>query len=477
VGKWIGTLFQIIEVKTFTFILVIFSLITGGIANSIFHGSSSNQNDSITPTSTVMPFEPVNSTNITDMDLPVYTFPSWMSDPSTNILVAHTLNEFKNNNGITFYDAATQEKFEIGIPENTKGYFWYDNAHFGFLADDLKTMQLVDLNSGQTIEEPIPPETLRLWNYNREIHPYTDKNIMAFELIHTDLNNGGLLFQQTKYKRNISKDGAFFASVNGENRNMIAATDIETTQTAWEYIAPNGYFVTNFAWSPTDENQLVFVLGMKDQNNEINLLSTRLFIVDVFHKKILRTYEGDFGEIEWSTDGKMILFTNSKLLFRNFGLGFTEAPCFYYIETGIKRCLRNIPQVSHPGYDFKTTAVYQWGPGGENIFFTYLFLMHEMPFSWSGNLCIYNLNDGQIHCPTQGLTELRENSIVGYSISPDQKYIHFCFSDSSVLNDYEGTSRDAIIKIDGTGFFSWIGNRLVETPSSCSQGSLWRPMP
>jgi hypothetical protein len=197
--------------------------------------------------------------------------------------------------------------------------------------------------------------------------------------------------------------------------------------------------------------------------------------VDVVTGKVLGSYDGDFGIIEWSPDGKKIIYQDPRSIYHNYGIGFTDAPCILFLVLGEKRCLRSIPRLVPEGYDLLTTGAYKWGPDNEVIYFTYIY---EKDGNRVGNLCMYSLITSYINCPTDQVEVLNGMSVGNHEVSPDQRFVHFCYSTSSMLNDYADTAYDAVINMDGTGFFSWVGATHDGGPfETCSVGTLWRPLP
>ena len=192
--------------------------------------------------------------------------------------------------------------------------------------------------------------------------------------------------------------------------------------------------------------------------------------------EIISTYSGNFGGLSWSPDGRKILYQDPLVHYHNYGIPFQDAPCILILGSGEKRCLRSIPRMIPTGYELLTTGVYEWASDSNSIYYTYLY---SLPSQWNimGNLCNYSLVNSHINCPTQGLEALQGRSVNSYSLSPDEQFIHFCYSASTILNDYADIADDGIIKVDGSGFFSWVGTIQDGGPQTCSIDTLWRPLP
>mgnify|MGYP000920910969 FL=1 len=330
------------------------------------------------------------------------------------------------------------------------------------------------MTTGQASENPLAPESLRLWHMEHEGYRISRRELVALEIIQSP--NGEILLEQIGWDWNNKSKSKQFAAKWSNDRNAITIIDTRDKQIVWEINLLKDFYGTEFVWSPTDENRLAFIQGKPIPYNDFEMTTIKLTIVDIDKKETLWTYDDDFGRMVWSPDGKKILYQNNTSRFSNYGVGFRDAPCIFFLETGMKRCLRSIPRFTPPGFILATTADYSWGADNESIFYTYLYFSQQNSSSMSGNLCVYSLKDGHINCPIQNLAELKDKSIVRFEISPDEQFIYFCLSSSSVLNDYADVSSDGIIGIDGKNFFSWIGNSN-NIPPLCSERVLWRPLP
>jgi len=404
-----------------------------------------------------------------------YDLPAWMKKPETNIVAALITNDYEETRQVAFYNAITGDSYEILMPKDVSGYFWFDNANFGFLSKDLTTSYRINLPTGQVFSQEVPQESTRF--LSQEYDDYENKSgSTANELILLkDSSTNNLVFERVRW-HDKSKSGLFSAQWYGDNNTGIEVIDTKTNQIVWQSPLSYGMYGTEFLWSPTNDSQLAFLQGKPEPLNGFITESMVLTIVDVITGKILSSYSGDFGILSWSNDGEKILYQNAQSRYRTYGYGFVDAPCVLFLELGEKRCLRSIPRLVPTESTLETTGVYEWGKDNQSIYFTYLYSSPKAN-SYSGDLCIYSLINSHIDCPTQGLDVLKENSIVYYDLSPDQQFIHFCYSASSILNDYADTAQDGIIKTDGTGFFSWTGATIDGGPRSCSYGSVWRPLP
>ena len=426
-----------------------------------------------TPSPTPLP------TNTPIALLPVYQFPSWMGDPATNILAALITDDVARTRKISFFNVTTGESYEILMPRDVSGYFWYDNANFGFLSKDMEKAHRINLPTGKVSTEPVSAQVTQFLTGEYEYDDYENsyKDTANTLELTKDTNTNEALFRRTRYGEygTRSRNGRFSADWD-ENRTGIIVMDNKTNQILWESQPFQDTYGTIFRWSPKNESQLAYLQGRPAEPfSDFVTEEITLTIVDVVSGKVLGSYAGDFGIIEWSPDGKKIIYQDSRSIYHNYGVGFTDAPCILFLELGEKRCLRSIPRLVPEGYDLLTTGIYKWGSNNDVIYFTYIY---EKDGDRVGNLCMYSLITSYINCPTDHLEALNGMTVGNHEVSPDQQFIHFCYSASSILNDYADTASDAVIKTDGTGFFSWVGAIHDGGPyETCSIGTLWRPLP
>ncbi|HAV76303.1 MAG TPA: hypothetical protein DCX53_03015 [Anaerolineae bacterium] len=394
-----------------------------------------------------------------------YNFPEWVKDLNTPILAALLENHITNTREIVFFNAETGEEFVFDMPNNTNGYFWYDSLNFGLLSKDLKIAYKINVLNGEVVSQEISSEAIRLinpeWHHGLEI--FTD-------------SNGKITFDDATWNLENSLD-KFFTAEKKSYWNGIIVTNNLTNETIWELTTPEGVYITEYLWSPTDNNLLAYIQGKPDPiATDFIVMDVSLNIVDVTTGELHATYAGDFGRPKWSPDGTMILFQNAESVLSNYGVGFIDAPCILFINSGEMKCLRGIPKRIPTGYELASTGVYKWEPERESIFFIYLYWLPEKS-KFAGEICEYSLINGNINCFTENLPELDERSAGSYSLSPSKEYIYFCISDSSILNDYADFSNDSIMRIDGTGYFSWVSIIQDGGPQVCTFDELWRPLP
>ena len=282
-----------------------------------------------------------------------------------------------------------------------------------------------------------------------------------------------------------SIDTRYFAeSDRSINENPITVTDLETGQIRWKSNPSDGYWDVHFLWSPVKSSHLAMIVGKhSDTGFEFPIHNTTFIVVDVETGKTISSYKVDAGRIQWSPDGTKILYRNATSDYWNFGFSFTDAPCYFNLETRKESCIWRIPNRPPPdGYTLITTDDYQWSSDGKSIYFTY---SYSSPNGMIGNICNYNLVSGNLTCPTDNLPGLPGWNIdwrygwriSTFSLSPDGKYVDFCLDSNHPLSDDQGgPSQDGLMEINGTNFITWVNGE--ETPTRCSfYSALWRPLP
>jgi hypothetical protein len=427
-----------------------------------------NQGKTALPVMTETQVIAINTLTSTAESTPIpaataYDFPSWMKSPETVTLAALFKDDLKHIRNIYFFNAATGDKFELSPTKRFGGFFWYDNMNFGLLAEDLNTSYKYNLQTGEVFTESASSQSTRF------LSPNWVNGLITFH----DPSSGKIIFDDAR-QTNKSLNKLF--TVAWSEDNVLTVTDNKTNQVIWEFTLPENRYGTEFIWSPVNENYLAFLQGSPESLNGFITQDMTLTIVDVAQGKVLSSYDGNFGIIQWSPDGKMILYQDPWFRYRNYGIGFKDAPCMLILATGEKRCLRSIPRVVPSGYNLSTTGIYQWAKDSSSIYYTYLYSSPSED-EMLGNLCNYSLVTTHINCPIKDLEVLHGRSVISYDLSPDEQFIHFCYSASTILNDYSDNSDDGIIKNDGSGFFSWVGTIQDGGPQVCSIDTLWRPQP
>lgn len=450
--------------NSISLITILFLLVACGNNNPQTVESPTAEN--IIPTPNTTPTTISSNTPVTKSLFPdiTYDFPEWIKDLNTPVLAALLENQNSKTRKLAFFNAKTGEKFEIEMPIITNGYFWYDAQNFGLLSEDLKTAYKINLLTGTISAQEVTSDATRLL-YPDWIHG----------LVTSHNHNGSFTFDNAWNYEN-SRDKNFTVNKK-DDWNGFTITNNLTNEVVLDLATPQDMYITEYLWSPTENNVLAYIQG-KYNSPESDFITSdiSLNIVNVTTGKIQASHSGDFGRMEWSPDGKMILFQNAISRYSNYGVGFLDAPCILFINSNDIKCLRSIPKRIPEEYKLASTGIYKWNMERNSIFFIYLY-WSEAETKYAGELCEYSLVDSSTTCITEKIEELDQRSVGQYSLSPSNEYVYFCISDSSILNDYADFSNDSIMKLDGTGYFSWESVIQIDGPALCTFDELWRPLP
>ena len=405
-----------------------------------------------------------------------FSFPEWMKDAHTPILMQQTNRKAAGSlsKTLTFLNARTGEWFELPFPEDAAFYFWFDASHFGFLSNDLQTMVLFDLSTGRGAVLPVPqgamdlitgsgyrPEALYLYRVPSAPDKYFFERVFLSSL---DV---------------LSAYGHYTAEMNGDiGGNPVSITEKSSGKVVWRSNQEDRLWESEFAWSPVDDETFAIVHGVpQDEFSGLVIKSAELQVIDLKTGEVKAELRDDIGNILWSSDGSRILYEDSLSRYSTLGYAFQGAPCIFDVRTQKRVCLRSLPGANIPaGYRLVTTGLYTWSPDLGSIRYMALYY-NEESHAQVGNVCIYALVDGKITCPTAGLSEPHGWGIRGYDFSPDRQFLSFCYSESNITNDYIGDGYDALLDLSSGRLITWQNFTEDGLPQCSYSRQAWRPLP
>jgi len=189
------------------------------------------------------------------------------------------------------------------MPITFGGFFWYDNMHFGFLADDFQVMHLLNISNGQVTEKNVTIKSTRLLSM--------DNSFMPVAIRQDPLSPSSSMFDYafSYWGSPYSIDTRYFAeSDRSINENPITVTDLETGKIIWQSNPSDGYSDVHFLWSPVKNSHLAMVTGSYSKTGfEFPVNNTILIVVDVETSRTISSIKVDAGRIQWSPDGTKIL--------------------------------------------------------------------------------------------------------------------------------------------------------------------------
>jgi hypothetical protein len=429
------------------------------------------------PTPTQHAYLTPTSTPVTLAGSGPFDFPAWLKDLHTPVLMQALMrvSGISNTTTLAFLDADTGEWFEMPFPADARYYFWFGAANFGFLAADLQTMTLFDLNSGYGLPFPLAEgaaDMVRDYGFG----------LQALSVRRVPSEPDQYFFQPVNQADlgAISAYGHYSARIDRDTPgNPLTITERPNGAAAWQSSLVDGLWESEFAWSPVSDKTFALVRGMPE--NEASSLVTKntfMQVIDVRTGNVKAEIHNDIGSIRWSPDGSRILYEDVFSRYSTLGYAFVGPPCIFDIRTSLRSCLSSIPKAHVPaGLKLAFTGLYSWVSDGFSIRYMAAYYNPDTHSPAGGNICVYNLVDGGITCPTEGLVEPHGWGISGYDFSPDGQYLSLCFSESNITNDYIGEGYDALLRLGDDGLMTW-QNNYDKGYSQCSYSQkVWRPLP
>lgn len=406
-----------------------------------------------TSTSTSQPAEIVTPT---PTDVPKgfpdeYELPGWMSQPET-IIVAGVSDWIDGIFQLSFFNADTDERFDILLPAEILGYFWLDNQHFGFLTTDDQIIHILDTQTGGITTDTLFTEVTRF------ISRYRDDGPLALIKFQPNAEKHDFILTNASRVRDFSVDWAYKVFEHrDDNEWSISVLEVNTEATMQITDSTDGLWDAFFQWSPINADQLAVA---QREPAEFLIIGDRITIYDVVTQEILSTnYVGDFWYgFDWSPDGSQILYPRL-----NSPHSTKSTPCIFNLHTEETACIHNIPNTHILNkYEGEGTGLYRWSPDGAYVFYTYYYYDLSIDKHYVGGFCTYNLRTGNITCLTDDIPELIGNTVTGYAVSPDGQYVVLHYECRDIVSDSACDPMNALLKMDGSGFRLLINPALSE---------------
>lgn len=406
-----------------------------------------------------------------------YDLPDWMADPATPVLTFTTLDYREERISLSFLNARTGARFDPPLPSGVCGFFWIDGLHFGFLSDDNELVHIVDAADRKVEIVLISDEVLR--------YTHTDCRPGGFAFLTlrpSGLSDEGYILMNPVTADHYSALGTYSAAypaVEYGEEGSLQVKDNRTGKIVWESSNQDGFFEFSFSWSAVDDHLLAATRGKSDPDfDDFIAKDMYLDIIDAVAGEIVKSLPGPFGRTEWSPDGTRILFLPPHYSYALYGVAFRDAPCILSMDSWKIQCPQSIPASHIPdGFRLITTGRYRWTGDGKYLSYLSLYGSSDPDLGVSSDVCLYHLADGSIRCPTDDVELPSDLTIMEYDISPDGQFVHFCYGNTSILNDFSDDSWDGVIAIDGSGYRTWNSTVLEDGSPGCAVGLAWRPIP
>lgn len=206
-----------------------------------------------------------------------YNLPRWMANSQARILigVSDRLNGYFQ---LSFFNAESNERFDLLLPKYIRGYFWLDNMHFGFLNEDSLSVYLVNIGNGKVTKYPISIDATKDFNDTSDRSPPIAP--VALIAVGDSLSDPSFSFNYPyppENKNLLPADNKMFRS---------AITEIEKEHLTGKYLSEE---IALPSWS-TDKKQLFYTYAAFDLSIDGNYLG-KFCIYTVSNKKIICSTE------------------------------------------------------------------------------------------------------------------------------------------------------------------------------------------
>jgi hypothetical protein len=260
-----------------------------------------------------------------------YNVPEWLGNFDDTVIMAIT-SITDNSNQLTFFNANTQERFDISLPiKNLSHYFWTtDGKSFGLLSRDGTSAFLVNTNTGVTSKYSLTEKASKC------LEEYFDNRGTPENIF--------LLSRMWVYDSS-PESPTFFC----EPLSNFSSPDVD---------APSG-FSSPIAWS---HNQKFYIAkSLNDENNGLPCIINKNGIVTNCLSEInAKYYSRGLDQFLWSKDDSQIYYVQSEELIR-------ADLCIYDLAKRTTNCpTENISELD--GYNIEYYAM-----SGDELFFRVLY--------------------------------------------------------------------------------------------------------
>jgi len=383
-------------------------------------------------TPTVPTETPIPAPTVTPQSL---ALPAWLRDSQAVLFAGVTTGD--SGAIVLLVVAATGEAWSPP-PWDISGYFWPPGGNtFGVWLRETNGPVLIDLETGIVSAPTTPivtalgleadfsvPLALEVWPPANEAGPW--------QLVKADSPRE-------------SPDGRYELEM-GVSPDTIAE---RSSGVAWSLPAVVAQAdLIEAAWSSAGD-QLAMVIETGESRPGRHA-ADQLVVLTAPEWEVVADVPGPiWGSLAWSEDGQALAYDGG------------SQPCLLSMVTRQTRCI-NISQPPTGNY----VGYIEWRPGHGALSFLYAKYVTET-LGVEGGLCLVSVTDGQMTCPTSGLSETEGQAIVGYDWSPDGRYLFITHDTRHPLSDTSIHPISAVLDL-GTSVYHVL-------PTNWEYRALWRP--
>jgi hypothetical protein len=392
---------------------------------------------------------------------------------------------------VLFLNAESGEQFNLDVSP-FRAMMWIDSHTLGLLALEGQEMVSIDLADAAVQSTTLEEQGIRLIRGTEEVLPeQLGESVWALSFA-----DGGaprewraLLVSR---RESFSADLSLFAELGMDEYDDIDAFDalevhkVGPGELVWSADPDDEYddtFEHEFAWSPVDPNKLAVVecgIGEFDR-----CIPQRLYIVDVVSGEELASYPGEFMDMAWSPDGRVLLYTSPEWLLPRVDqllspIEFAGPPCVLDVTTGENECLDEVLALHFPEgltMDPRSRQVTElrWDRSSHGLHYLYRGVRYELDeqgvlagsFPLAG-LCHMDLRTRRIDCPSEDVPELQGVWVNQVVLSPDQEFAYVQAGWEGVVHGVLDLARDRFYPLPAP-------SEAANLEDFDSVAVLWRP--
>lgn len=354
--------------------------------------------------------------------------PGWVKSPENNIiLLSYREEPDELRSKFMLVNPDDGDNIIIGLSQSYYHHYWENSNHIVFLHDgecDKTPKQITELDILQStlrtyeIEDYLKP--IKNCSYNYESDKTARINVDSTEpTIEVIDSITGEYFPLTSQNDGVS-DISYKIS---PNRKYISV------------LQHKGIYKFSELWLP--------------------IYGSEISIYDLQNRNLILKF--DEGQ---EISSRVLFMDSNKLVYTR-----DNTPCLIMILSLTKKCIHTISQ------KFPNKTIVLGDPLSDPRKLSFLYFSGEQ-----GGFCFYDIYSGEMNCPTENFPSLNGQIILNYSLSPDENYFLFDYSNKGCPPpwcDYSGEPYFAVIDIRESQLHEIPNYNLIGYPTGLD--SVWRP--
>lgn len=446
------------------------------------------------PSATSEPTAPPTSVPLPQASLPAEP-PAWLRDPAADVLAVaigdRPLCWEVGAAQLRFLNVETGEQFELDVSP-ARAMMWLDSDTFGLLAMDGQGIVSVDLANAVVEASSLEAEDIRLVSGTESQAPEE----LGCAMQPVELADGGAAGEGRPVfispRQSYSADLSLFAELGTDEYGDIdpflglEIRRVGSGELVWSADPDDEYDATfeyEFAWSLVEPNNLAVVecgIGELDR-----CILERLYIVDVVSGEELASYPGEFMDIAWSPDGRMLLYTSPEWVLPRVDqllsqIEFAGPPCVLDVTTGENECFDEVLALHFPegltmDPSSRQVTELRWDRSSQGFHYLYRGVRYELDEQGAladtiplAGLCHMDLGTRRIDCPSEDVPELQGVWIDHVVLSPNQEFAYVQAGWEGVVHGVLDLARDRFYLLPGP-------SESANLEDFDSVAVLWRP--